>query len=200
MRRRCGSLLLAWAWTACLLSTESGCALHRCNFERGEALGLRTDCDPHSSHIYRHYYCHAPFRDPRIPGPKIVSTLPAVPEMAATSNFCPLPTYPVFGPRSEEPDGIDMEMQPLRPGDGSIEEESLPEPALPDGEMEDDQVDDVDAEVSEEEGPALELAAPGQSVKQVGWKAARKGPTEEPVSRPCAKCTVTFKRPSALQR
>ncbi|MGH7137320.1 MAG: hypothetical protein ACREHD_16375 [Pirellulales bacterium] len=66
--------------------------------------------------------------------------------------------------------------------------------------MEADQAEDVDAEVSEEEEPALELAAPRQSVKQAGWKAARKGPIEEPVSRPCSKCTVTFKRPSAIER
>lgn len=197
MCRRSGSLARAWALAACLLSVNVGCALHRCHFDRGEALGLHPDCDPHSPRVYHHNYCCGPFRDPRMPGPRIVSTLPAVPEMAADDNFCPVPTYPVFGPRSEEPDGFDPQMLPLLPaGEPMDDGEPLGGPALSvRGET-------IDAEEFDEEEDTsdLRLAAPAQSVEQAGWKPARNRPVEETASRPCATCRPNFKRSAALRR
>lgn len=199
MGRRCGLLGLVTAWAACLL-TVPGCALHRCDFAPGEAVGLRVACDPHASRVYHCRDCCRPRRDPRIPGPRSVSTLPAQPEMAAPGYFQPVPTYPVFGPRSEEPDGIEPEMQPLMPDDGSMEGETLPEPTEPT----DDTVQLEDAEEASDDGQvpsALALTAPGQSVRQTGWKAARKqSPEAAAATRPCAKCTVTFKSPASSQR
>lgn len=197
MRRQSAPLARAWALAACLLSANVGCALHRCNFDRGEALGLHPDCDPHSPHVYHHNCCPSPFRDPRTPGPRIVSTLPPAPEMAADSNFCPLPTYPVFGPRSEEPDGFDPQMLPLLPGDGPAgDEQPLPEPNM----SASDETTDVEDFDEVEDASELRLAAPAQSAKQAGWKPARKRPVEETASRPCATCTLNFKRPAAARR
>lgn len=197
MCRRSGSLARAWTLTACLLSANVGCALHRCNFDRGEALGLRPDCDPHSARIYRHNYCCGPFRDPRLPGPKVVSTLPAVPEMAADSNFCPIPTYPVFGPRAEESDGIDPQMLPLLPAEGTISDgEPLAGPSLS---VSDETADSEELD-DEDETSDLPLSAAGQSVEQAGWKPARKRPVEETASRPCATCTLNFKRSAAARQ
>jgi hypothetical protein len=193
MSRQCGTLL-TWVGAVFLLTTGAGCALHRCDFEPGQAVGVRTDCDPHSARVYHHRHCCGPIRDPRIPGPKIVSTLPAVPEMAAPGYFNPVPTYPVFGPRSEEPDGIEAEEQPLAPGDGSMTGESLPEPRLP----QDGNEEDSDEPEEDDEPSALKLSPPDQSVRQAGWKPARKQAVEKEMpTRPCAKCTVTFKQRSS---
>lgn len=194
---RYGSLVRAWAWAACVLSANVGCALHRCHFDRGEALGLHPDCDPHSAQIYRHNYCCSPFRDPRLPGPKVVSTLPAMPEMAGPSTFSPVPTYPVFGPRAEEPDGFDPQMLQLLPADGSA---SIDEPfAAPSLAESDEMVDGED--LDEESDPSeLSVPVPGRSVEQAGWKPAHKRPADEAAARPCAKCTATFKRSPTLKR
>ncbi|HET6880017.1 MAG TPA: hypothetical protein VFI31_07670 [Pirellulales bacterium] len=179
-----------WCLATGLVANAGGCAWHHCQFEPGEAVGLRTDCDPHSARVYhRRPCCHGPFRDPRLPGPKIMSTEPAVPEMAAPGYFHPVPTYPVFGPHSEEPDGIETALQPLEPDDGSMSDESLPEPR--EASLNDDEEDEDEAE---EQNP-LRLAAPDQSVRQAGWKAARKPSLEEETpTRPCANCSVRFKQ------
>jgi hypothetical protein len=188
MCRRRGLLGLATAWAVCVL-TAAGCSLHHCDFAPGEAVGLRSACDPHASHVYRRKNCCRPRRDPRIPGPHIVSTLPAVPEMQGPSYFQPVPTYPVFGPRSEEPDGIAPEMQQLMPGDGT-DGDTLPEPR-----DEVSQDDDTEDSADEDEEPGtLQLAAPNQSTRQAGWKPAQRQSVEtKTATRPCAKCTVTFK-------
>lgn len=196
MCRRSGLLAWARALAACVLSANVGCALHRCHFDRGEAVGLHPDCDPHSPRVYHHNYCCGPFRDPRTPGPRIVSTLPPEPEMAADSNFCPVPTYPVFGPRAEESDGFDPQMLPLvPPGDMLEEGQPVSGPSLSVlGET--IEAEDFD---EEEDASELQLAAPAQTVQQAGWKPAKARSVEETASRPCTACTPRFKR-SATRR
>jgi len=197
MCRRCGLRGLSVTWAVCLL-TAAGCAMRQCDFAPGDAVGLRVACDPYASRVYHRKHCCRPRRDPRIPGPRVVSTLPAEPEMAAPGYFQPVPTYPVFGPRSEEPDGIEPQMQQLMPDDGSMQGETLPEPTLP---ADDGMQGDEDSSNESDEPSALKLRAPDQSVRQAGWKAARKQPVEsEAATRPCAKCTVTFKQPSTSRR
>ena len=200
MCRRCGLLGLVTAWAACLL-TAPGCALHHCNFAPGEAVGVHESCDRHASHVYRRHDCCRPRRDPRIPGPHILSTLPAVPEMQGPSYFQPVPTYPVFGPRSEEPDGLEPAMQPLMPGDDA-DGETLPDPTMSDDVSQFDDDEDAADDADDDEEPAsLQLAAPRQTTRQAGWKPARIQPAESAaVTRPCAKCTSTFKARSSTQR
>ena len=118
--------------------------------------------------------------------------------MAAPSYFHPVPTYPVFGPRSEQPDGIEPTMQPLIPGESSeIEGEPLPPPSL----GADDAMDEADDDLSDEESSDLKLAAPEQAVRHAGWKPAKKQSTQaSSPTRSCAKCTVTFRQPSSTQQ
>ena len=108
-------------------------------------LHREKQCDRYAARPYNHKVCcRAARRDPRIPGPRIVSTLPAHPEMAAPGYFQPVPTYAVFGPRSEQPDGIEPQMQPLMPDEPSgLEGEPLPMPTRQDtGEAGDAAVED----------------------------------------------------------
>jgi hypothetical protein len=162
-------------------------------------------CDRYAGRTYRRFDCCRPRRDPRIPGPRVVSTLPA-PEREAAGYFHPVPTYPVFGPRAEEADGIEPELQPLSPG---MESEPLPPPrgGLRDGGLRDDEdlgndvsIDDVstDEDDSEQESGGLQLAAPQQLVKDSGWKAAKRRPGQATV--PTRPPTVTFRQPSSTAR
>jgi hypothetical protein len=168
-------------------------------YSAGPGNGDCPVCDRYASRVSRRFECCRPRRDPRIPGPRVVSTLPA-PEREAPSYLHPVPTYPVFGPRSEEPDGIEPDLQPLSPG---LEGEPLPPPGGLGDASEDDPGDDVslDEDDSEEDDDEPMLAPPQQLVKDSGWKAAKRQPdrTTAP-TRPCATCTVTFKRPSSTAR
>ena len=114
--------------------------------------------------------------------------------MAAPSFFVPVPTYPVFGPRSEQPDGIDSQLQPvISNGVEQFEAEPLPMPAdesaVPEEEEEDDLTD---------RSPALQLTAPTQTVAASGWK-AKNHVKDSAANRPCAKCSVTFRPTNTLR-
>ncbi|HVX10039.1 MAG TPA: hypothetical protein VHC22_02445 [Pirellulales bacterium] len=192
MSRRCRLPRCAVACVAWYLAAAAGCSLHHCDYEPGEAVGLRVACDPYAAKVYRRHPCRIPGRDPRIPGPRIVTTLPAAPEAAGPGYFNPVPTYPVFGPRSEEPDGLEPDMQQLDPDDGTIEGEMLPPPAMS---AERPASDDEEEESDEDESGGLRLAAPQQSMRQAGWRPARRQAAEpETATRPCATCTVRFRQ------
>jgi hypothetical protein len=115
-----------------------------------------------------------------------------------------VPTYPVFGTRSEEPDGIEPELQPMSPG---MENEPLPAPSRrePDDylndEMDDDLSADEDVDDLDQTSGELKLAAPQQLVQQAGWKRAGKQPAPVAVpTRPCANRAINFRQPSSLAR
>ncbi|HQU44062.1 MAG TPA: hypothetical protein PK867_14680 [Pirellulales bacterium] len=161
--------------------------------------GCDKRCDRYAARPKRRFDCRVGQKDPRIPGPRIISTLPRQqPEMTTPTFLYPVPTYPVFGPRSEEPDGIEPQLQPLMPEDAEqIESEPLPMPnesAAPDDEEEYDDLTDGGSS-------ALQLAAPKQTVEQAGWKPAKTRGTEASrVSRPCAKCGVTFRSSNPIRQ
>ena len=212
MYRRRASVGLALLAVAGLLAMSAGCHCPSCAGGCGDAsthghvVGGPSACDQrndrYAPRVYHHkkVCCHAALRDPRTPGPRVVSTLPAEPEMEAPGYFHPVPTYPVFGPRSEMSDGIEPQMQPLLPGDApGLDGEPLPIPMPRDR-------GDGDEEAAEEptlgdEPSALKLSAPGQSVRQTGWKPAKRqaAQTEAP-TRPCAKCSISFRQPSSSRR
>jgi hypothetical protein len=207
MGRRTLMIALSLVWAGCLAASSVGCCCPRrcggCGAAMagyvGNAQGAgAADCDRYSARPYHHVGCCRPRRVPRIPGPRSISTLPP-PESAAPSFFQPVPTYPVFGPRSEEPDGIEPVLQPLSPDDlPGMEDEPLPAPAR-NGAMSND--DSADQDISAGEATDLKLAAPQQLIKRAGWKPAKKqSPQAETPTRPCAKCTVTFRSPSSQSR
>lgn len=201
MCRQSGSPAWAWALIACLLAANVGCALHHCNFDRGEAVGLHTDCDPHSPQVYHRHDCCRIFRDPRTPGPRVVSTLPAEPEMAADSHFAPVPTYPVFGPHSEEPDGFDPQMLPLSPEGAPLG--AGRSPVGPRLSASDEIVDDAELdaeELDDRQEPAPLLAAPAQRAGQDGWKPANKRAIEAMAGRNCPTCKPNFKHSATRRR
>lgn len=210
MCRRSGSIGLALLGAACFLPLLAGCHCPRCPggcgdcTMQGYAVGGPTcdkQCDRYAPRPYNHKVCcRAAHRDPRIPGPRIVSTLPAHPEMEAPAYFHPVPTYAVFGPRSEQPDGIEPQMQPLMPDDSSgFDGEPLPMPTRRDRDERDDE--SVEDDAPGEEPSALKLLAPGQSVRQTGWKPAKKQADQaEAPTRPSAKCSVSFRQPSSSPR
>lgn len=202
---------------SCLAASSAGChGPRRCGPSvNGYAAGpgqadCPAECDRYAGRTYRRFECCRPRRDPRIPGPRIVSTLPA-PEREEPGYLYPVPTYPVFGPRSEEPDGIEPELQPMSPG---MEGEPLPPPSsrrMPTDDMNDDDMSDddmsddlsanEDIDDSDEESGELQLAAPQQLMQHAGWKPARrlKAPAEAP-ARPGAKRSITFRQPSSPAR
>jgi hypothetical protein len=207
MGQRITMIALALVWASCLAASPIGCCCPRrcggcgtseCGYAEGAGqAACPHECDRYAARSNRHVPCCRTRRDPRIPGPRIVSTLPA-PETEAPGYFQPVPTYPVFGPRSEEPDGIEPELQPLLPdGSPGMEDEPLPEP-LRDSLSDEESGDEG---VSNDEASDLKLAAPQQLVKHAGWKPAKKqsAQTDTP-TRPCAKCTMTFRQPSSSQR
>lgn len=226
MCRRTAAVGLALLWSIASLAMSSGCCgIGCCGGGRripllGNAVdgqpGCDSHCDRYAPQVYHHNRCHT-VRDPRIPGPRDINTLPAEPEMEAPNYFHPVPTYPVFGPRSEQPDGIDPQLQPLLPRD-TIDGESLPAPMLrqsdaPDEQYEQFEQDDQSADsdmsdgvLSDSEpmdGPTLSSAGKvvGRAVSQTGWKPAKKQTARmESPTRPCPNCSVTFRRPSSIQR
>jgi hypothetical protein len=189
----CASYLVASSTGCCGACGRCGSSMH------GNADGgCPSQCDRYAARPYRRFMCGRPRRDPRIPGPRVISTLP--PEPQAPGYFHPVPTYPVFGPRSEQPDGIEPDLQPMSPG-GMPGMESEPLPAPPDADLSDDESMDGDNEVSDDEASPLQLAAPQQLTKHAGWKPAKKQPASvESATRPGAKCTVTFRQPSSQTR
>lgn len=188
-------------FAAYLAASSVGCCCPRRCGGCGPSLGSYADnsaqgaCAPendrYAARPYRRGPCCRTRRDPRIPGPHVVSTL-APAECEAPGYFSPVPTYPVFGPRSEEPDGIEPELQPLPPdGIDGMEGELLPAPPR-NGAVDDDSAADDD--ISTDEGSELQLAAPQQRVKHAGWKPVRRQSAEaEKTIRSTAKTSVTFK-------
>ena len=168
----------------------------------------QADCpassDRYASRTYRRFDCCRPRRDPRIPGPRLVSTLP-VPEREAPGYLHPVPTYPVFGPRSEEADGIEPELQPMLPdGSPGTQGEPLPPPRN-EGLLEDDVDDDVSLEEAdddeEEERGELKLAAPKQLVQSAGWRPAKRQAVQGAApTRPGASGSLSFRQASSSAR
>lgn len=201
MGRRTSMIAFSLVGAACLAASSIGCCCPRRCGGCGPLMGGYADngaqgeCAPendrYAARPYRRGPCCRPRRDPRIPGPRVVSTL-APAECEAPGYFSPVPTYPVFGPRSEEPDGIEPELQPLSPnGMDRMEGEPLPAPPQNSSVDEDAAADD---EISTDEGSDLQLAAPQQRVKHAGWKPAKRRAAEvEQTIRSTAKTSVTFK-------
>lgn len=120
--------------------------------------------------------------------------------MAGPSFFVPVPTYPVFGPRSEQPDGVDSQLQPvISDGVEQFEAEPLPVPAdrsaLPEEQEEED-----DDDLTDRSSSGLRLAAPTQTVAEGGWKPAKNRLKDTAASRPCAKCSVSFKPANPIRQ
>jgi hypothetical protein len=116
-----------------------------------------------------------------------------------------VPTYPVFGTRAEEPDGVETELQPMLPnGSPRMQGESLP-PPQDDSLLEDDLDDDVSMEEADDDSGEgngdLKLAAPQQLVQQAGWKPARRqsAPAAAPTRR-SANGALSFRQPSSPAR
>lgn len=207
MCRRTATVGSALLWAACLIAMASGCRCGRlcggcgaCTQGYG-ANGWPPGCDKGSDRYAARPYppcakCRAARRDPRIPGPRGVYTQPA-PEAAAPSYFHPVPTYPVFGPRSEQPDGIEPQMQPLMPGESfDLDGEPLPPPRLRNRDTSDEEPADDD--LSYPESSDLKLTAPEQTVQNAGWRPAKKQPAVAAApSRPGTKSRVTFRQPSS---
>lgn len=198
---------LSLVFASCLAASTTGCCGPCCgrggcgSSMHGHVDGVGQDscpsqCDRYAARPYRRFMCGRPRRDPRIPGPRVISTLP--PEPQAPDYFHPVPTYPVFGPRSEQPDGIEPELQPLSPGVmPGMEGEPLPAPA--DADLSDDE--SAEDAASDDEASPIQLAAPHQLTKRAGWKPAKKQSTPiDTATRPGAKCTVTFRHPLSQTR
>jgi hypothetical protein len=212
MGRQTMMTALSIVCASCLAASSAGChGARRCCGCGPSAYGYAAgqdqancpaDCDRYASRTYRRFDCCRPRRDPRIPGPRVVSTLPA-PEREAPGYLHPVPTYPVFGPRSEEPDGIEPELQPMLPsGSPRMQGEPLPPPE-DDSLLEDDTDDDVSMEEADddEENGDLKLAAPQQLVQHTGWKPARRQSAQaEAPTRRSANGSLSFRQPSSAAR
>lgn len=155
--------------------------------------------------------------------PPLDAELTPDPEPAGPSYFHPVPTRPVFGPRSEQPDGIDgqtliplpapaQEAQPMMP--------LLPAPDAGDSKDDDTSIDEPPSDAAPDPSSStrfrLRRLPKGREAKLTGWKAAstsaarkrtirstppaeahskdaRVRPSGDKKKRPCPHCSLSFK-------
>jgi len=117
---------------------------------------------------------------------------PPAPEPPGPSNFHPVPTKPVFGRRSEQPDSIETPMErlaPMEPNDRADEAPDEPTDTMPD---DFDASPAPDAEESPpDESSARRIRKRASEVRPAAWQQVRRKQTL-PVPQ-CKSCEIRFK-------
>lgn len=122
---------------------------------------------------------------------------PPAPEPPGPSNFHPVPTQPVYGIRSEQPDAAEAPMERLAP--------APIESSMPDDEPPDEAPDEPEAAPSAEaddeppgEQSAMRLTDPRGAIRKAAWQrsASRKPakPSQQALRVPeCKSCEIRFR-------